>query len=344
MTGQITIKNPDDLHCHFRDDVFLSRTVLDTAAYCARAIAMPNLKNPIDTAEKLTSYYQRIKAHVAEGLHFEPLMTLYIKDSLTAKIVQEAFDTGLLKACKYYPAGVTTNSSYGVANIQLMAPVLEKLGALGMPLLIHGESSDPSIDIFDREAHFINNELQWLLENFPKLKIVLEHITTKTAVDTVLNGPDNLAATITAHHLYIDRNDLLSGGIKPDLYCLPIAKRSEDRDALVQAAISGSSKFFMGTDSAPHTCASKYTACGCAGIYTAFHALPLYAQIFEQKGALDKLEDFTSVFGAEFYGLPLNKGAVTLIKKSWTVPETLAYGNELVTPFMAGQELAWQVE
>jgi dihydroorotase len=343
MAEQITIKKPDDWHCHFRDDAFLIRTVPDTAFYCARAIAMPNLKDPVDSAEKLVSYYERIKDHIPKGQAFEPLMTLYIRESLTPEIVQQAYDTGLLKACKYYPAGVTTNSSQGVANIQLMAPVIEKLNALGIPLLIHGETSDPAIDIFDREVHFIDHELQWLLNNFPTLKVVLEHITTRYAVAAVDNGPNNLAATITAHHCYIDRNDLLSGGIKPDLYCLPIAKRSEDRDALVKAATSGSRQFFMGTDSAPHMQSTKYSACGCAGIYTAFHALPLYAQIFEQQGALDKLENFCSVYGADFYGLPINTDAITLIKKPWTVPEKLAYGSESVTPFMAGKALAWQI-
>lgn len=343
MPAQITIKKPDDFHCHFRDESFLARTVPDTAAYCARAIAMPNLKDPIDSAEKLESYYQRIKKHIPAGNAFEPLMTLYLKHSLTPEVVQAAYETGLLKAVKYYPAGVTTNSSYGVANIQQMQPVLEKLDELGIPLLMHGETSDPSIDIFDREAHYIDHELQWLLKNFPTLKMVLEHITTKYAADRVATGPDNLVATITAHHLYIDRNDLLSGGIKPDLYCLPIAKRAEDRAALVSAATGGSDKFFMGTDSAPHTCATKYAACGCAGIYTAFHALPLYAQIFEQHAALGHLENFCSVHGANFYGLPLNKETVTLIKTPWTVPESLAYGDEIVTPFMVGKELAWQV-
>lgn len=345
MIDQISIRKPDDLHCHFRDDDFLSRTVLDSSSYCARGIAMPNLKDPIDTVEKLTSYYQRIKQHVPEGSTFDPLMTFYLKHSLTPEIVQAGFDTGLLKAVKYYPAGVTTNSSYGVANIQQMQPVLEKLDELGIPLLMHGETSDRSIDIFDREAHYIDHELQWLLTNLPNLKMVLEHITTKYAVETVMHSRDNLAATITAHHLYIDRNDLLSGGIKPDLYCLPIAKRSEDRDALVEAATSGSPKFFMGTDSAPHTCASKYSPCGCAGIYTAFNALPLYAEIFEQQGALDKFENFCSVYGADFYGMPHNEGTVTLVKKPWTVPEKLPYGEgSKVTPFMAGKELVWQMK
>jgi dihydroorotase len=344
MIEQITIKKPDDWHCHFRDDDFLTRTVPDTARYCARAIVMPNLKDPIDSAEKMVSYYQRIKRHIQPERNFEPLMTLYIKQSLTPAIIQEAFDTGLLKACKYYPAGVTTNSENGVATISMMRGVLEKLDELGLPLLVHGETSDPLLDIFDREVHFIDHELQWLLKNFPNLKIVLEHITTEYAVKTVENGSKNLAATITAHHLYIDRNDLLSGGVKPDLYCLPIAKRASDRQALVKAATSASPKFFMGTDSAPHTCATKYSACGCAGIYTAFHALPLYASIFEAQKALDKFENFASVHGASFYGLPVNGETMTLIKSPWTVPEKLAYGSETVTPFMAGKELAWQVK
>jgi dihydroorotase len=344
MIDQITIKKPDDWHCHFRDGEFLMRTVSDTSSYCARAIVMPNLKDPVDSVEKMVSYYHRIKKHLSPEQNFEPLMTLYIKHTLTPVIVQDAFDTGLLKACKYYPAGVTTNSAQGVASISMMRSVLEKLDELGLPLLVHGETSDSLLDIFDREAHFIDHELQWLLNNFPNLKIVLEHITTEYAVKTVENASKNLAATITAHHLYIDRNDLLSGGIKPDLYCLPIAKRASDREALVKAATSGSPKFFMGTDSAPHTCATKYTACGCAGIYTALHALPLYAQIFEMIGALDKFENFTSVYGASFYGLPLNEEMITLIKKSWTVPEKLAYGSETLTPFMAGKELAWQVK
>ena len=344
MVDQITLKKPDDLHCHFRDDEFLCRTVPDSASYCGRAIAMPNLKDPIDTLEKMASYYDRIKKHIPLDHSFEPLMTFYLKHSLTPEQAQAGFDSGLMKAIKYYPAGVTTNSAFGVANIQQMQPILEKLNELNIPLLIHGETSDPAIDIFDREAHFIDHELKWLLKNFPHLKIVLEHITTKYAAETVMNGPDNLAATITAHHLYIDRNDLLSGGIKPDLYCLPIAKRSEDRDALIEAATSGSPKFFMGTDSAPHTCASKYTACGCAGIYTAFHAIPLYAQIFENQNALDQLENFCSVYGARFYGLPENEGAITLIKKPWTVPETLTYGKGEVTPFMAGKELQWKIK
>ena len=343
MIDQIKIKKPDDWHYHFRDGAFLARTVPDIAAYCARAIAMPNLKEPVDTVEKLVQYYSDIKEHVPDGVIFEPQMTLYLRQSLTPAIVRSAFATSLLRAVKYYPAGVTTNSTYGVAHIRHMQPVLDELTRLGIPLLIHGETSDPTVDIFDREKHFIDHELRWLLHNYPDLKIVLEHITTRYAVATVVTGPVNLAATITAHHLYIDRNDLLSGGIKPDLYCLPIAKRSSDRDALIDAVTSGSNKFFMGTDSAPHTCTSKYTACGCAGIYTGLHALSLYAHIFEQYNALPKLENFCSVFGALFYGLPVNTATILLRKKPWIVPDILDYGVDKVVPFKAGEELAWQI-
>jgi dihydroorotase len=270
-------------------------------------------------------------------------MTLYLSQQLTPDAVRAAHASGLLQAVKYYPSGVTTNSAAGVANIAQMAPVLDVLAELDIPLLMHGETSDPALDIFDREAHFIDHEFQWIRAQYPNLRLVLEHMTTAYATQAVSEAPGNVGATITAHHLWIDRNDLLSGGIKPDLYCLPIAKRARDREALVQAATSGNPSFFLGTDSAPHRHEHKYTACGCAGVYTALHAMPLYAQAFEAVGALDKLEGFASHFGADFYKLPRNTDTLTLARQDWIVPESLTFGGAQVTPFMAGKTLAWQV-
>jgi dihydroorotase len=341
---KITITRPDDWHCHFRDDDLLTRTVPDAAKQFARAIAMPNLKDPVDSFEKVQSYHQRIVDAIPAGANFEPMMTMYLSAALTPEAVAKAHAAGLLKAIKYYPSGVTTNSRSGVANVAQMAPVLDKMAELDIPLLMHGETSDNAIDIFDREKHFIDHEWVWLREHYPNLRLVLEHITTAYAANAVREAnANNIAATITAHHLFIDRNDLLSGGIKPDLYCLPIAKSSSDREALVAAATSGLPCFFLGTDSAPHASKNKYSPCGCAGIYTALHAMPLYATAFEQVSALDKLEDFASHFGADFYGVKRSDEKLTLVKKDFEVPPTLSFGDEAVVPFMAGKVLPWQV-
>ena len=303
---------------------------------------MPNLKSPVTTTRDANNYLQRITQHIPIGKNFTPLMTLYLTTQLTPAEIAAAKASGIVYACKLYPQGATTNSNYGVSNIESCYAALEAMQQQQLPLLIHGELPDQEIDIFDREPLFIEHVLTKILHDFPQLKIVLEHISTQKAVDFVCNGPANLAATITPHHLLLNRNDILAGGIKPHHYCLPIAKREADRVALVKAATSGNAKFFLGTDSAPHTISSKQSACGCAGIYSAFHALSLYLETFEREQALDKFEAFASFYGADFYGLPRNTSKITFIKKPWQVPESLPFGNESVIPLLAGQTLQWQ--
>lgn len=332
---------PDDWHTHLRDGNTLERTVQDTATYFKRAIIMPNLMPAITTLDMACSYRDRILTHAPAT--FSPLMTLYLTPDVTPDTIIQGKQDNLITACKLYPRGATTNSAAGVTDLTECYATLEAMQTIGMPLLIHGETPAADIDIFDREKHFIDNTLTPLLQRFPTLKIVLEHISTQAAVDFVITGPENLAATITAHHLLINRNDILAGGIKPHHYCLPIAKRESDRQALLQAATSGNPKFFLGTDSAPHARHTKESACGCAGIYTAFHALPLYAHAFEAANALHKLDAFASHFGAKFYGLPTNSGKITLVKKPWVVPETLPFGDDAVVPLWATQTLQWQL-
>lgn len=332
---------PDDWHTHLRDGSTLERTVQDTAAYFKRAIIMPNLVPGITTLAMARAYRNRILTYAPAT--FSPLMTLYLTPEVTPDSIIQGHQEGLITACKLYPRGATTNSAAGVEDLSDCYSTIEAMQTIGMPLLIHGETPAADIDIFDREKHFIENTLTPLLQRFPDLKIVLEHISTQVAVDFVITGPETLAATITAHHLLISRNDILAGGIKPHHYCLPIAKRESDRQALLQAATSGNPKFFLGTDSAPHARHTKENACGCAGIYTAFHALPLYAHAFEAVNALHKLEAFASEFGAKFYGLPTNSGKITLVKKPWVVPETLPFGDDAVVPLWATQTLQWQL-
>lgn len=344
MTETITITTPDDWHCHLRDDAALTRTVTDTAAQFARAIVMPNLREPVTTTAKALQYRERILQQISAGRDFTPLMTLYLTSQLTIDELQRAKDSGHIVACKLYPAGATTNSDYGVADLTEIHPLFAAMEKLGLKLLIHGESINPSTDIFDREQEFIELQLTKILKKFPALKIVLEHISTAHAVNFVKNAPDNLAATITPHHLLFNRNDLLVGGIKPHYYCLPILKRNTDQAALIEAATSGNPKFFLGTDSAPHTVNSKQSSCGCAGIYSAHNAIEIYTEIFAQHNALDKLNHFASHFGPQFYELPVNSTTMTLVKNKNIVPEQLTFANETVLPLKAGETLNWSIQ
>lgn len=340
----LTLIRPDDWHCHFRDDEFLSRTVADAAVRFGRAIAMPNLATPITTVAAARAYRERILAHVPAGYAFAPLMTLYLNETVTPETLQEGRSSEVITACKLYPAGATTHSAAGVARLENIYPLLERMEALDLPLLIHGESVTPGVDIFDREARFIDEELQPLLRRFPALRVVLEHISTRTAVDFVREADAPLAATITAHHLWYNRNALFTGGIHPHYYCMPILKRREDQEALVQAAISGNPRFFLGTDSAPHPQSRKESACGCAGIYTAHAAIEIYAQIFAQHQALDRLENFASIHGAQFYRLPVNRDQIILAQSPWQAPLHLPFGNATLVPMLAGETLDWQIK
>ncbi|MDZ7923623.1 MAG: dihydroorotase [Marinagarivorans sp.] len=347
-TQSITLTAPDDWHIHLRDGDALARTVTDAAMQFKRAIVMPNLVPPIMNAAQAISYKQRIVAQIPVGASFEPLMVLYLTDNTSAADIAAAKAAGVV-ACKLYPAGATTNSDSGVTDIQKLYPVLETMAEQDLKLLIHGEVTDNHIDIFDREAVFLERTLAPLLRSIPQLKVVLEHITTADSVRFVEahgsnNNNNNLAATITAHHLLFNRNHMLAGGIRPHYYCLPILKRSEHQTALINAATSGNPQFFLGTDSAPHATHKKEAACGCAGAYTAFAAMPLYAQAFEDANALDKLEGFASHFGPDFYGLTRNSQTMTLIKQPWTLPEQLALGDSHLTPLLAGQTLQWTVQ
>ena len=339
----ITITTPDDWHLHFRDGDILAETVPATARCFARAIVMPNLVPPITTAKMALEYKSRIMQARGSYVNFEPLMTLYLTNQTSVKDIQEAKQAGIL-AAKMYPAGATTNSDAAVKGIELLYPVFAEMAEQGMLLLIHGEVTDSHVDIFDREQAFIDLYMHKLVSDFPQLKIVFEHITTAGAVDFVNASSANVAATITPQHLLLNRNDMLVG-VRPHNYCLPVLKRSTHQHALRAAVASGSAKFFLGTDSAPHEKHRKESACGCAGCYSAWSALELYAQVFEDLGALDKLEAFASFNGADFYGLPRNTGKVTLVKQAWQVPEsiTLPNGNPIV-PFFAGQTINWQLQ
>lgn len=341
MIQSITLVAPDDWHCHLRDDPYLSTTVAMQAKQFKRAIVMPNLSTPVTTVNAANAYYERIKSYVHEGSSFEPLMTLYLTNDSTPALIHEAKSSQRVIACKLYPANVTTLSQQGVTDIRALYKTFDAMQKAGLPLLIHGEVNDPDVDIFDREKVFIDKHLSTLIQSFPDLKIVLEHITTKIAVDFIKSSSKNVGATITPHHLYANRNHLLSGGIKPHYYCLPILKRLEDQRALIQAATSGDPHFFIGTDSAPHAQDKKESACGCAGIFHT-HAMALYAHIFESNDALDKLENFTSHFGAEFYGLSPNTTTITLEKRTCLVPSTIPFGQEQVLPFLAGETLEWE--
>ncbi len=340
---KITLIAPDDWHCHFRDEAFLQRTVHDSALRFKRAIAMPNLKPPVIDAGHAALYRERI-IKAAATLSFDPLMTLYLCTETTEQIIREAASSNHVAAVKLYPAGVTTNSKLGIQKISDSYHLLAVMEECDFPLLVHGESNNLNVDVFDREAVFIEEELAPLVQHFPKLRIVLEHISTKAAVDFVKASADTIAATITPHHLLLNRNHMLDEGIRPHYYCKPILKREQDQSALIQAAISGNPKFFLGTDSAPHSIHNTESDCGCAGVYSAHAALEIYAEVFDIHDALTKLENFASVFGAQFYKLPVNLQTITLHKKTWTVPLTLQFGNEELVPLLAGENLHWQIE
>ena len=337
----ITLTRPDDWHVHVRDGAALRDVVPHTAAQFARAIIMPNLKPPVTTAEQAMAYRDRILQAVPEGVPFEPLMTLYLTDNLPADEIVRARDAGVV-ALKLYPAGATTNSDAGVTDIRKTYATLEAMQRHGLKLLVHGEVTSADIDLFDREAVFIDRHLIPLRRDFPELKIVFEHITTREAAQYVAQADRFVAATITAHHLLYNRNAIFQGGIRPHYYCLPVLKREEHRRALVAAATGGNPRFFLGTDSAPHPSQLKEHASGCAGCYTALSALELYAEAFEAAGALDRLEAFASFNGADFYGLPRNTDTVTLRRESWTVPELLPFGGAPLKPLRAGETLAWR--
>jgi dihydroorotase len=338
---RLTLRRPDDWHLHLRDGAALAAVVADSARRFARAIVMPNLKPAVRTTAQALNYRERILAALPEGAKFEPLMTLYLTDDTPPEEIARARLSGHVHGVKLYPAGATTHSDEGVTRLSRCFHTLEKMEELGLPLLVHGESTDPAIDVFDREQAFIEETLGPTLERFPRLKVVLEHITTREAAQFVEVTGRNVAATITAHHLLMNRNALFLGGIRPHHYCLPVLKRESHREALVEAATSGNPKFFLGTDSAPHPRNAKEAACGCAGIYTAHAAIELYACAFEEAGALDKLEGFAAVFGAEFYGLPLNGERITLERREWRVPERLAFGSDELVPLRAGETVSW---
>ena len=343
MTDTLTLTRPDDWHLHLRDGVALAAVLPDTARQFARAIVMPNLKPPVTTTALASAYRERILAARPAGSDFEPLMTLYLTDATPPAEIAAAKASGFVQGVKLYPAGATTNSDSGVTDIRRCDETLAEMARLGMPLLIHGEVTDAEIDVFDREAVFIDRILGPLLQRHPTLRVVFEHITTRDAAQFVRDAGLNIAATITAHHLLYNRNALFQGGIRPHNYCLPVLKREVHRAALVEAAISGSAKFFLGTDSAPHARHTKEADCGCAGCYTALTALELYAEAFEAAGALDKLEGFASHFGPDFYRLPRNSGRVTLRREAFAVPADLPYGSDRLTPFRAGETLRWQM-
>ena len=336
---RLVIRRPDDWHVHLRDGAMLEAVAPYTARQFARAIVMPNLAPPVTSVAAAEAYRARILAAVPEGIGFAPLMTCYLTDHADAGEIARGFDAGAWAAAKLYPANATTNAAHGVTDISTLAPALEAMQRIGMPLLVHGEVTDPETDIFDREALFINRVLTGLIRDFPALKIVFEHVTTAEAVAYVESAGPNLAATITPHHLVINRNAMFDGGIRPHAYCLPVAKRERHRQALRRAATSGSAKFFLGTDSAPHAREVKEAACGCAGIFNAPFALETYAAVFEEEGALERLEGFASENGPRFYGLPLNEGQVTLERVAVTVPDR--FGD--IVPFLAGETLRWRL-
>jgi len=340
---QLTIIQPDDWHLHVRDGDVLKTVMPYTARTFARAIIMPNLKNPVTTAARARTYRDEIMAAVPSGVKFKPLMTCYLTDDTDASDVGQGFKAGDFTAAKLYPAGATTNSENGVTDMNKITPVLRVMERIGMPLLVHGEVTDENIDIFDREAVFIERILTPMMNDFPALKIVFEHITTKDAVDFVVGENNNLAATVTPHHLMINRNALFKGGLNPHMYCLPVVKRERHRLALRDIVTSGHKRFFLGTDSAPHMVSAKETSCGCAGIFSAFSALELYAQVFGEENALKNLEAFASLNGPRFYGLPINEACVTLASAPYPIPGVIDVGDDQIQPFMAEETLNWSV-
>ncbi|HOE41868.1 MAG TPA: dihydroorotase [Rhodoferax sp.] len=343
MIQTLTLTRPDDWHLHLRDGDALAAVLPHTAAQFARAIIMPNLRPPVTSTEQALAYRERIKAALPAGMKFEPLMTLYLTDLLPADEIARAKDAGIV-AVKLYPAGATTNSDAGVTDLRKTYKTLEAMQRAGLLLLLHGEVTDPAIDLFDREAVFIDSQLIPLRRDFPELKIVLEHITTREATQYVQASDRFVGATLTAHHLLFNRNAIFTGGIRPHYYCLPVLKRETHRRALLAAATSGNPKYFLGTDSAPHAVHLKEHASGCAGCYTAHTAMAMYAQAFDSVGALDRLEAFASFHGADFYGLPRNTGSITLKRESWTIPERFAFGQADLKPLCGGEVLAWRVQ
>ncbi|SPA48061.1 dihydroorotase [Cupriavidus taiwanensis] len=342
MTQKLTITRPDDWHLHLRDGAALAAVLPDTARQFARAIIMPNLKPPVTTVAQAQAYRARILAALPAGMQFEPLMTLYLTDNTSPEEIAAAKASGFVHGVKLYPAGATTNSDAGVTDIRRCYPALEAMQREGLPLLVHGEVTDPAIDIFDREAVFIDRVMTPLRRDMPELKVVFEHITTRDAAQYVRDASGPVGATITAHHLLYNRNAIFTGGIRPHYYCLPVLKREIHREALVAAATSGSERFFLGTDSAPHARGLKEHACGCAGCYTALHAMELYAEAFDAAGALDKLEAFASFNGPAFYGLPRNAGTLTLEREDWQLPAELPYGDTTLVPLRGGETLRWK--
>ena len=338
----LSIIKPDDWHLHLREGQILEAALPATARSFRRAIAMPNLVPPVTNVEMAMSYRQDILNACPDEIDFEPLMTRYLTDNTTPQDVQQAATNPYVHAFKLYPAGATTNSAAGVTSLPDLMPTLEAMAEYQVPLLVHGEVTDPEVDIFDREVVFIEHVLSPLLESLPGLKVVFEHLTTRQGVEFVLDASENVAATLTVHHLLLNRNAMFSKGLRPHHYCLPVLKRESHRQALVEAAISGNPKFFLGTDSAPHDRASKESACGCAGIYSAPVAIELYAQVFEDNNALDRLEGFASIHGANFYGLPVNSEKITLQRKEWRVPSKIIAGDEQIIPLCAGEKLHWQ--
>lgn len=339
---KLTLTRPDDWHLHLRDGAALKAVLPHTVRQFARAIVMPNLKPPVRSVAEATAYRDRIIAAIPDGKQFEPLMTLYLTDNTRPEEIIAAKDAGFVKAVKYYPAGATTNSEFGVTDIRKCDRTFEAMQQVNMPLLLHGEVTDPAVDVFDREKVFIERQLIPLRSRFPQLRMVLEHITTSDAAEFVLTN-NNIAATITPQHLLFNRNRLFQGGISPHFYCLPILKRERHRQALVKAATSGNSKFFLGTDSAPHSRDSKESACGCAGCFSALHAMELYAEVFESAGVLDKLEAFASFYGPDFYQLPRNTEQITLTKTTWRIPEEVPFPESGLVPLRAGSEMSWKM-
>ncbi|MGM3423752.1 dihydroorotase [Pseudomonas benzopyrenica] len=344
MTDRITLARPDDWHIHLRDGAALPQTVADAAREFGRAIVMPNLVPPVRNAEQAAAYRERILAARPAGSRFEPLMVLYLTDRTSPDDVRSAKASGFVHAAKLYPAGATTNSDSGVTSLDNLFPTLEAMAEIGLPLLVHGEVTHAEVDVFDREKKFIDEHLVRIVQRFPTLKVVFEHITTGDAAAFVREAPANVGTTITVHHLLYNRNHMLVGGIRPHFYCLPILKRNTHQSALLDAATSGNPKFFLGTDSAPHARHAKEAACGCAGCYTAYGALELYAEAFESRDALDRLEGFASHFGPDFYGLPRNTETVTLVREDWQAPASLPFGDHEVVPLRAGETLRWRLE
>ena len=343
MVKRLTLIRPDDWHLHLRDGAMMAAVLPDTARRFARAVVMPNLQPPITTVDLAHAYRDRILAALPADMRFDPLMTLYLTDNMPVSEIAKAKNSGFVQAVKYYPAGATTHSEHGVTDLKRAYSVLAAMEKQDLPLLMHGEVIDPSVDVFDREAVFIDRHLMPLTRDFPGLRMVLEHITTRAAVEFVRQAPNTVAATITAHHLLLNRNALFEGGLQAHHYCLPLLKRETQRAALVAAATGGNPKFFLGTDSAPHPRQAKESACGCAGIYTAHAAIELYAEIFERAGALDRLEAFASFHGPDFYRLPRNRDTLTLEQQSWRVPEELHFGKDTVVPLRAGEMITWRV-